>query len=75
MELQYDVLAAHTIKDVDSDQCIVVEHFERLSAAKERAKYVLTDEYRCRAELKCPLGYARVVRTCDGECVVDFFRE
>jgi hypothetical protein len=68
---QITVEAAHSQGQVDNHQCVVVETCDTIKEAKSRAKYVLTADFACSAELSCPLKYARIMA--DGQCLYDYF--
>jgi hypothetical protein len=74
----WEVRAAHTQQAVLDGQCDVVDICYSAMEAKQRAQYVLTDEYQRMGEMSEPLRYSQVVRVQDGgvEVVtVDFFRK
>lgn len=68
---QITVEAARTQLQVEAGQCDVVQDFDTVKEAKDRAKYYLTDEFRQASEASERLGYARVL--VDGNCVADYF--
>jgi len=71
-EKQITVLAAADIDTLERMGADVEDrYFETLAAAKRRARYLLTKEYRVNSESSTRLGYSRVL--VDGECIADFF--
>ena len=68
------VLAASTQRDVLEKNCDVeYTHFETLKEARERAKYILTDDHMRHIESSVPMNYSQVIL--NGECVSDYFRK
>lgn len=73
MRKEIEVRAATTQQRVLDGKCDLVQSFDRISDAKERAKYYLTDEYQRVTEAPEPLVYAQVI--VGDECVADYFRK
>jgi hypothetical protein len=73
-EKQIKVLASTDIDTLESSGADVEQgYFETLASAKQRAKYLLTNEYRKVTESSIRLGYSRVL--VDGVCIADYFAE
>lgn len=52
---------------------VVLDHFQTLRQARERARHLLTEDYRLTCEASERLGYAQVL--VNEECEYDFFGE
>lgn len=66
------VVAASSLESLENDGADVEDcNIETIKAAKDRAKYLLTEEFRIASESSQRLGYARVL--VNGECVADYF--
>lgn len=65
------VEAARTQAQVENGQCDLVQEFDTIAEAKERAKYYLTEQFMRVSEANETLDYARVI--VNGECVADYF--
>jgi len=71
MEKQITVVAAADQDSLEFNGADVAENSETVGAAKQRARYLLTEEYRLITESSARLGYAQVL--VNGKCVADFF--
>jgi hypothetical protein len=64
------VLAAGSVEDLQSNGPKIEEDRDTIADAKNRARYLITEEFAKTAEC-ATMGYAQVV--VNGECVADFF--
>jgi hypothetical protein len=72
MAKQITVLAARSLDELEAKGADVEDvHIETVAAAKQRAKYLLTEEFRLTSESSERLGYSRVL--VNGQNVADYF--
>lgn len=74
MEKIIAILAARTQEDLETKGADVEEiHFQTIGEAKQRARYLLTEEYQRITESSYQLGYAQI--RVNGHVSRDYFRK
>lgn len=73
--MKYQVRGYRTFGDYERHNgCDIDYDCDTLAEAKQRAKYVLSDDYQRDCEASAPCGYSQVVRLSDGVVMYDCFR-